>query len=142
MTLAQIDFRCESGADWQRQIRLRADAESYVSLDLAVMEIRNANFQLALRLDEINGHCQVVNDGLGSIIALHIPAQVSADAFSHGNFPGQYQAIGFWGIGRAYLYDLFVHYAYGGVQDRILKGFFYVDPNVTQFPPIPVGAPA
>jgi hypothetical protein len=45
--------------------------------------------------------------------------------------PGAVQAVGIWGIGRAYVYDLFVLYA-TGVQDRIMRGFFYVDPNITQ----------
>jgi hypothetical protein len=40
--------------------------------------------------------------------------------------------VGYWGIGRAYNYDLFVLYA-TGVQERIMRGFFHVDPNITRF---------
>ena len=84
--------------------------------------------------------------GDGASIQLHIPPDVSLTAFAHGNFPGTYQAVGIWGIGRSYIYDLFITYT-NGVQDRLLRGYFFVDPNVTQvFTPAPLptmlGVPA
>jgi hypothetical protein len=135
MPLAQIDFRCDAGADWQRLIRLRDIGTGMLcGLDDAVMEIRNANFQLVLRLDAASGRCAIQYDR--ATIALHISSEDSLAAFFRGNFPGTYQAVGIWGIGRSYIYDLFVTYT-AGAQDRIMKGFFYVDPNVTRFPPQP-----
>jgi hypothetical protein len=130
MALAEIDFRCDAGADWQRVIRLRDPGTGQlVALSDAAMEIRNANFQLALRLDNASGRCVIASDKAS--IQLHIPPEDSIAVFQTGNYPGTYQAVGFWGIGRSYLYDLFVIYA-TGVQDRILRGYFNVDPNVTR----------
>jgi len=133
MTLGIVNFYCDAGADWQRQVRLRdPSTQKLIALSSAVMEIRNANFHLALRLDATSGRCQVLADT--ATISLHITAKDSITVFATGNYPGQYQAIGIWGIGRSYLYDLYVTYLGDGVQDRVLRGYFYVNPNITQFP--------
>jgi len=130
MALAQYDLYLSAGADWQKQIRLRDETTGkLVSLQGAVMEIRNTNHILVLRLDAPSGRCQVLSDG--ATISLHINSQDSLTYFQWGNFPGSVQAVGFWGIGRAYLYDMFVTYT-NGPTDRLLRGFFYVDPNITQ----------
>ena len=132
MTLGIVNFYSDAGADWQRQIRLRdPESQKLVALSSAVTEIRNANFNLAMRLDSVNGYCLILGDG--ATISLHIPAAESLKVFATGNYPGQYQSIGIWGIGRSYLYDIYVTYM-EGPQDRIARGFFYVNPNITQFP--------
>jgi hypothetical protein len=129
MPLASYDFDCDAGADWQRVIRLRDTASTQMlALTTPVMEIRNTNFQLALRLDEINGRCTMLD---ANQIQLHITAEDSRTHFGSGNFPGQYQAIGFWGIGRAYQYDIFAVLSQSGVYVRLLRGFFYVSPPIT-----------
>jgi hypothetical protein len=138
MTFARVNYHLDTAADWQRQIRLRdPGTQLLVPISSAVMEIRNANFQLALRLDATSGRCLILSDGC--TISLHITAADSVNVFAHGNYPGQYQAIGIWGIGRSYLHDLYVVYAQTGVQERIIRGFFYVNPNITQFPQL-IGA--
>lgn len=132
MALAQYDFRLDAGADWQRVVRIRdGSTGQLVSLGSAVMEIRNANEVLALRLDSTNGRCVVLTDGAS--IQLHITAADSLTYFQWGNYPGAIQAVGIWGIGRAYVYDIFAVYA-TGVPDRIMRGFFHVDPNITEPP--------
>jgi hypothetical protein len=105
------------------------DTGDLVALQSAVMEIRNANGILALRLDAPSSRCTIGQDG--ATVTLHITADDSMNYFAWGNYPGSVQAVGYWGVGRAYLYDLFVTYQ-GGPQDRILRGFFHVDPSITQ----------
>jgi hypothetical protein len=131
MPLTQYDFHLDAGAEWIRVIRLRdPNTNLLVAMSGAVMEIRNSNNVLALRLDAPSGRCLIdANDGAS--INLHISAADSLAYFQHGNYPGAVQAVGIWGIGRSYVYDLFCQYA-TGVQDRIMRGFFYVDPNITQ----------
>jgi hypothetical protein len=130
MPLAQYDLYCDAGADWQRVVRLRDPATGFlVGMDAAAMEIRNANGVLVLRLDANSSRCLIADDGAS--IMLHITAEDSFTYFHSGNFPGAVQAVGYWGIGRSYLYDLFCLYD-TGVQDRLLRGFFHVDPNITQ----------
>jgi hypothetical protein len=131
MPLVKYDFHLDAGADWQQLVRLRdPNTGSLVAISQAVMEIRNANGVLALRLDGVTGRCMVLGDGAS--IQLHITAEDSLTYFQWGNYPGAVQAVGYWGIGRAYNYDLFVIYG-TGVQDRIMRGFFQVDPNITKF---------
>lgn len=137
MPLAEYDFHLDSGADWQRVVRLRSTTGQLVSVADAVMEIRNANSLLALRLDDTNSRCTVLSDGAS--IQLHISADDSLTYFAWGNYPGSVQAVGYWGRGRSYLYDIFVQYT-TGVTDRIMKGFFLVDPNITET--LPAGPPA
>ena len=132
MPLVKYDFKINAGADWQQIVRLRdPDSGQLIGISQAVMEIRNANGVLALRLDEPTSRCTVLDDGAS--IQLHITAEDSLTYFDWGNYPGAIQAVGYWGIGRAYNYDLFATYA-TGVQDRIMRGFFGVDPNITRFP--------
>jgi hypothetical protein len=138
MPLGQYDFFLDSGGDWQKDVRLR-DSQTglLVALDDAVMEIRNTNFVLVMRLDADSGRCLI--DADGATIHLKISSADSLQYFSQGNYPGAVQAVGFWGIGRAYTYDLFVQYAQaarqvfsGGVNVRALRGFFNVDPNISR----------
>lgn len=129
MALAQFDFHLDCGADWQRTVRLRDPNGVLVQISAAVMEIRNVNGVLALRLDAASSRCTVLSDGAS--IQLHITGEESLTFFQWGNYPGAVQAVGYWGIGRAYVYDLFVEYV-GGVTDRALRGFFQVDPNITR----------
>jgi hypothetical protein len=68
----------------------------------------------------------------GASIQLHITAEDSLTYFKWGNYPGSVQAVGYWGIGRSYLYDLFATYTTSGVPGRIMRGFFNVSPNITQ----------
>jgi len=134
MPLAEYDFHLDVGADWQRVVRLRSsDTRRLVPLADAVMEIRNTNSVLALRLDDVNSRCTILSDGAS--IQLHISAEDSLTYFEWGNYPGSVQAVGYWGIGRSYLYDIFVAYA-NGVTDRLMKGFFLADPNITQVMPV------
>jgi hypothetical protein len=131
MTL-QYDFYLSAGADWQKVVRLRDQGTGrLIALESAVMEIRNTNYVLVLRLDYDSGRCVVAEDGAS--IQLHISDDDSLAYLSQGNYPGAVQAVGVWGIGRSYIYDLFVLYG-TGVQDRILRGYFYVDPNITRGP--------
>jgi hypothetical protein len=142
MPLLKYDFKLDAGADWQYIVRLRdPNTGLLVPITQAVMEIRNANGVLALRLDEPTSRCVVLSDGAS--IQLHITAEDSLTYFQWGNYPGAVQAVGYWGIGRAYNYDLFAIYgdpssslpsrSTPGVPYRILRGFFNVDPNITQF---------
>lgn len=131
MPLVAYNFKLDAGADWQYVVRMRdPNTGNLVPLSQAVMDIRNTNGVLALRLDEPSSRCTILDDGAS--ISLHITAEDSLTYFQYGNYPGSVQAVGFWGIGRAYLYDLFVVYA-TGVQDRIMRGFVNVDPNITRF---------
>lgn len=131
MPLGQYDFHLDAGADWQKVIRLRDSSTGLlVPMTGAVMEIRNQNWVLALRLDAASSRCYI-DETDGATIHLHITAEDSFYYFHSGNYPGAVQAVGFWGIGRSYIYDLFCLYA-NGVQDRLLRGFFFVDPNITQ----------
>jgi hypothetical protein len=131
MVTTQFDFHLSAGADWQKVVRLRDyTTNKLVPLSSALMEIRNVNGVLALRLDAPSSRCYIDTDG--SSIRLHIPAQDSYVYFRSGNYPGAVQAVGIWGIGRAYVFDLFVTYDPSGTQDRIMRGWFYVDPNITQ----------
>jgi hypothetical protein len=133
MALVSYDFYLDCGADWIRIVRVRdPNTGLLVAMDSAVMEIRNANNVLALRLDAPSGRC-LIDPEDGASIDLHISPEDSLTYLSTGNYPGAVQAVGYWGISRSYLYDLFVQYA-TGTQDRIMRGFFYVDPNVTQVP--------
>jgi len=130
MPLAQFDFYADAGGDWQRQLRLRdTNTWSLVPLQGALMEIRNTNYILVLRLDATSGRCVILEDGC--TISLHISAEDSYYYFHSGNYPGAIQAVGVWGIGRAYIYDIFVVDA-TGTQTRVMRGFFYVDPNISQ----------
>jgi hypothetical protein len=138
MPLVRYDFKLDAGADWQKVVRLRDPYTGLlIAIDQAVMEIRNANGVLALRLDEQTSRCTVLEDGAS--IQLHITPEDSLTYFQWGNYPGAVQAVGYWGIGRSYNYDLFALYA-TGVQDRIMRGFFSVEPNITQ--PIDQANPA
>lgn len=136
MPLALYDFSLDAGADWQRVLRLRDPAtNNLVKLTDAVMEIRNSNRILALRLDGTNGGISIGTDQ--ATLTLYISGADSLHYFAYGNYPGAVSAVGIWGIGRAYIYDLFVTYytptrGLAGATDRILRGFFYVDPNITQ----------
>lgn len=130
MPLSQYDFYCDAGADWQRVVRLRdPTTQKLVSMSAAVMEIRNSNYVLVVRLDGPSSRCTVLDDEAS--IQLHLTADETFSFFHSGNYPGAVQAVGIWGIGRSYVYDLFATYG-TGVQDRIMRGFFYVDPNITQ----------
>lgn len=130
MPLLQYDFYLDAGADWQKIVRLRdPTSQKLIAMSNAVMEIRNSNYVLVLRLDAPSSRCTILGDGAS--IQLHITAEDSYYYFHSGNYPGAVQAVGVWGIGRSYIYDLFVTYA-TGVQDRIMRGYFYVDPNITQ----------
>jgi len=145
MPLARnYDFHCDAGADWHRQVRLRAGVTGdLVPLEKAMLDIRNTNFVLALRLDQRNGRCVVLEDG--ATIQLYLSADETEHYFRSGNYPGAVQAVGFWGIGRSYMYDLFVWYEGGTMRSRAMRGFFYVDPNITRpndpdnLPTIPIG---
>ena len=131
MPLAQFDFYLDAWADWQRAIRMTdSGTGSPVLLDNAVMEIRNINWVLVMRLDAENGRCQISEDR--NQILLYIPAEDSLTYFAQGNYPGAVQAVGFWGIGRSYLYDIFATFHTSGLQDRVLRGFFNVGPNISQ----------
>lgn len=132
MPISQYDFYLDAGADWHRVVRMRdPETGDLIQVTDAVMEIRNTNFVLALRLDAPSGRC-VIDSTDGASINLHISAQDSLTYFRWGNYPGAVQAVGFWGIGRAYLYDLFANYTDTGLPVRLLRGFFHVDPNITQ----------
>jgi hypothetical protein len=131
MPLVQYNFQLDAGSDWQYVVRLRdPNTGNLVGVTAALMDIRNVNGVLALHMDAASSRCTVLADG-GSI-QLHITPQDSLTYFQWGNYPGSVQAVGYWGIGRAYNYDLFVLYA-TGVQERIMRGFFHVDPNITRF---------
>jgi hypothetical protein len=131
MALAQYDLYLDAWADWQRTVAIRdSQTAQLVPLSDAVMEIRNTNWVLVMRLDAASSRCTILEDG--ATIALHISQEDSLTYFAQGNYPGAVQAVGFWGIGRSYLYDLFATYTASGVQDRIMRGFFNVDPNITQ----------
>jgi hypothetical protein len=131
MPLAQYDFNLDSWADWQRTVGIRdSQTGRLVPLSNAVMEIRNTNWVLVLRLDAASSRCTILGDG--ATIQLHISAEDSLVYFAQGNYPGAVQAVGFWGIGRSYVYDIFATYAASGVQDRIMRGFFNVDPNISR----------
>jgi hypothetical protein len=130
MPLAHYDFYLDAGSDWQTVVRLRDPLSGLlIAISDAVMEIRNANGVLALRLDGPSSRCVVLGDGAS--IQLHITPEDSLTYFQYGNYPGAVQAVGYWGIGRSYLYDLFALYT-AGVQERIMRGFFNVEPNITQ----------
>jgi hypothetical protein len=136
--MIKYDFSLDCGADWQYVVRLRdPNTGSLVPISAAAMDIRNANGVLALHLDAETSRCTVLDDGAS--IQLHITAEDSLTYFQWGNYPGAVQAVGYWGIGRAYNYDLFALYG-TGVQDRIMRGFFHVDPNITR--PVDVIDPA
>jgi hypothetical protein len=131
MPLAIYDFHLDAWADWQKTVAIRdSQTRQLVPLSNAVMEIRNTNWVLALRLDAASSRCIILSDG--ATIQLHISAEDSLVYFAQGNYPGAVQAVGFWGIGRAYVYDLFATYTASGVQDRIMRGFFNVDPNISR----------
>jgi hypothetical protein len=133
--LVQYDFKLDAGADWQYVVRLRdPNTGNLVPITAALMDIRNANGILALRLDAPSSRCVILPDGAS--IQLHITADDSLTYFKWGNYPGSVQAVGYWGVGRAYLYDLFALYE-TGVQARIMRGFLNVDPNITQIPITP-----
>jgi hypothetical protein len=130
MPITQYDFYLDAGADWQKVVRVRdMQSQKLVAMWGATVEIRNTNGVLALRLDAESSRCVVLGDGAS--IQLHITAEDSWTYFHSGNYPGAVQAVGLWGIGRAYVYDMFCLYA-TGVQDRLMRGFFYVDPSITQ----------
>jgi hypothetical protein len=131
MPIAQYDFHLDAWADWQRTVGVRdSKTGQLVPLDNAVMEIRNTNFVLVLRLDAASSRCTILADG--ATIQLHISEEDSLAYFAQGNYPGAVQAVGFWGIGRSYIYDLFATYTASGVQDRLMRGFFNVDPNISR----------
>ena len=139
MPLTQYDFYLDAGADWQKIVRLRdPNSQKLIAMDNAVMEVRNSNYVLVMRLDGPSSRCYIDEDD-GASIHLHITAEESYSYFAQGNYPGTVQAVGIWGIGRSYIYDLFCTYA-TGVQDRVMRGFFYVDPNISQ-PSIAVPPP-
>jgi hypothetical protein len=135
MPLVLYDFTLDAGADWQKTIRLRDPGTGLlVPLDAAVMEIRNSNKVLVLRLDAPSGRCLISADD-GASIQLSISHSDSLAAFQWGNYPGAVQAVGIWGIGRSYVYDLFAQYNPAGALQRIMRGYFNVDPNITQVTP-------
>jgi hypothetical protein len=139
MPLGQYDFYLDAWADWQTTVALRdAQSGSLVPLSNAWMEIRNTNFILVLKLDAPSGRCLIAEDGC--TIQLFISAADSVTYFAQGNYPGAVQAVGFWGIGRSYIYDLFAIYETSQLQGRLLRGFFNVDPNISQF--VPAVAPS
>lgn len=137
MALGQFDFYLDAWADWQRTVAVRdGTTAELVPLSNPLMEIRNTNFVLVMRLDTPSSRCVMLDDGC--TIALHITAEDSLAYFAQGNYPGAVQAVGFWGIGRSYRYDMFATYTDSGVQDRLLTGFFNVDPNVSRPAVMPV----
>jgi len=144
MPLTLYDFYLDAWADWQRTIRLRdPNTNELVPLSAALMEIRNTNGVLAMRLDQVSSRCVIGPDGAS--ILLHIPAEDSYTTFHYGSYPGAVQAVGIWGIGRAYMYDLFATYTSTGAQVRILRGWFHVDPNISMpagAGPVTPGAPS
>ena len=61
---SSYDFYLDSGADWQKVIRMRdSNTGNLVALLSAVMEIRNQNNVLVLRLDAPSGRCLILEDG-------------------------------------------------------------------------------
>jgi hypothetical protein len=129
--MIKYNFQLSAGADWQFVVRLRdPNTGNLVPLTSAVMDIRNSNGVLALHMDGPSSRCVILPDDCS--IQLHITPEDSLTYFQWGNYPGSVQAVGYWGIGRSYNYDLFALYE-TGVQDRIMRGFFHVDPNITRF---------
>lgn len=122
------DFDLAARADWQRTVRVRAQPNGViVPFSDAAMEIRNANKQLVVRLDVPTGSIYIQGDGSA---LLHLTQDQTASLFNTG-FVGTYQAVGLFGIGRAFPYDMFVVWAASGLRDKLLKGFINVDPAVT-----------
>lgn len=122
------DFDLSARADWQRLVRARSQVDTtIIPFSDAAMEIRNSNKQLVVRLDTSNGRIYIQPDGSA---LLHLTQTDTSSLFNTG-FVGTYQAVGLFGIGRAFPYDLFVVWAATGLRDKLLRGFINVDPAVT-----------
>lgn len=116
----RMDFTMEAGEDWVRSVTLAVTNPTDI-----VMDIRNANLFLVSKLSLANGKATIT---LPSTVNLHL---LTSDTLNFGSqFPGTLQAINYWGIGRAYLYDIFVKV--NGLWTKVFKGFVSVDPAISQ----------
>jgi hypothetical protein len=114
----RIDFSMEAGEDWVRTLVLPTDFTN------ANMEIRDSRLYLFKRLDLAGG--KLIRTVPGSL-QIHL---LTTDTQGFGlGFPGVMPAINYWGIGRAYLYDLFI---FNQVWVKEAKGYITVEPAITK----------
>lgn len=126
---AWFTYHLNAGEDWTRNIIAQNPSFAEQPVAQAKMEIRNSAMTLVMTLDStVNNSGLVVNsDGT---LTLHL---TSAQTMKFGiGFPGVVQAVSYWGIGRAYLYDLFVKYGVSGAPwAKLQYGTIQVVPAIT-----------
>lgn len=121
----QVIFRMEAGESWTRQLLVTIDGQAPTFI-AASMTVRDAKFIDLFDLSMTNGF--ITSPAAGTLL-LSIPA---ADSIEFGNgFPMAFQAVTYWGIGRAYMYDLFARDSTETVT-KICRGVIHVDPALTQ----------
>lgn len=122
MTAQNVNLTMDSGEDWHRVITPVSNPP--VALTDAYMEIRNANYIVVAQLTTANGMAALPGDGT---IVLSMTAQQTLPLGI--GFPGMLQSVGYFGIGRSYLYDLFGVF---GQHKKIMHGFLTVTPAITR----------
>ena len=129
-TSVQYTMHMDAGSYWQRTI----SAETVPGVTIAPcvdarMQVRNAQEQLVLGMYAVGTQPTITINPDGSLV-LTLTSALTAQ-FGQG-FSGVVQSVGYWGIGRAYLYDLFVLYTAGsGEWTRIVWGTIQVNPAVS-----------
>lgn len=122
-------FHMNPGEDWQRTINPQLfNVETAPPIN-AFMEIRNPQLILVQKLDTTTAPTPAITIGSGQLV-LHLTSKQTL-GFGVG-FPGVVQSASYWGIGRAYLYDLFVQYAVTNpVWVKLIYGTIQVKPAIS-----------
>ena len=129
-TSVQYTMHMDAGSYWQRTISAATvPGATIVPCVDARMQVRNAQEILVLNMYAVGPQPSIVINPDGSLV-LTLTSEQTAQ-FGQG-FPGVVQSVGYWGIGRAYLYDLFVKYVAGSNDwNRVVWGTVQVNPSVS-----------
>lgn len=123
-------FHINAGEDWTRTINAENPALQTQPVAQAKMEVRNSMQILVMTLDSTTTPNPAITINGDGTLTLHL---TTAQTLQFGvGFPGVVQSVGYWGIGRAFVYDLFVKYgSTSAVWSKLLYGTIQVTPAVT-----------
>lgn len=133
MTAVQYSLHLEAGAQWSRTIDSSIPGIVLPSVVTeARMTVRNSMNVVVMTLDSSGTSPAItIVPGTGNNPPTYVLNLTSTQTLQYGvGFPGVVQSVSYWGIGRAFLYDLFVT---GGGSEwaKLLYGTIQVVPAIT-----------
>jgi hypothetical protein len=127
-TIPEVNFTMEAGEDWQRTIVVEPVAGGTLTFTNVSMDIRNSAMVLTVHMALADPTNTISVTGTANNLLLHLESSVTTQ-FGTG-FPGVLQSVGYFGVGRVYLYDCFVEIS--GAWQKLMGGFITVVPAITQ----------